>query len=94
MRLALQVGRPDFLRMAEEMTVEELAYWQAFYELEPFGDSWRRSGRMTTILANCWGAKLAADTEERFMPGWNPLENKQSTAEMMAAIREVKHNGS
>ncbi len=30
MRLALQLGRADFRELAQELTLEDLAYWQAY----------------------------------------------------------------
>ena len=85
MRLALQMGRPDFGKMVQEISQTELEWWIAYDACEPFGNDWRRTARQTVILANVHGAKLTHDHEDQMIPGWDPTELKQ-TPEQMAAI--------
>ena len=89
MRLALQLGRADFRELAHEITLEDLAYWQAYWSIEPFGDEWRRTARQTIILGNAAGAKMKAEMEDQFMPGWNPFHKTQTAAEMAAELKKI-----
>ena len=91
MRLALQLGRADFRKLAHELTLEDLAYWQAYWAVEPFGDPWRMTSRQTIILGNAFGAKMKAEMEEQFMPGWNPFDRKQTAAEMAAELKNINN---
>ena len=34
------------------MPASEFTYWQAFYDLEPFGDEWSQAALMPTLYAN------------------------------------------
>ena len=43
--------------------------WMAFYRMEPWGDEWRQSGRLATIVAAAAGAKPDGNLEEKFLPG-------------------------
>ena len=94
MRLALHMGRPDFSRMAQEISQTELEWWIAYDSVEPFGNHWRRTARQTVILANMQGAKLTQDHEDQMVPGWSPFEVKQTPAQMAAVLKEMQNNGS
>ena len=89
MRLALQLGRADFRELAHELTMEDLAYWQAYWACEPFGDEWRRTARQTIIQSNAFGAKMKSEHEDMFMPGWDPTHRTQTAAEMAAELKKI-----
>lgn len=58
--------------MLAELSVAELAAWQAYYQVEPFGGDWHRTALLASILAN---ANRDADKQaepfgvEDFLPG-------------------------
>ena len=94
MRLALHMGRPDFGKMAQEISQTELEWWIAYDACEPFGNDWRRTARQTVILANVHGAKLTHDHEDQMIPGWDPTELKQTPEQMAAILKGLNIDGS
>lgn len=64
--------------------------WFAFYRLEPFGDDWRRSARATVILAGALGAKTKEDSEEMFLPTYDPRRPTQTPDEMARELAKLK----
>lgn len=94
MRLALQMGRPDFGKMVQEISQTELEWWIAYDACEPFGNDWRRTARQTVILANVHGAKLTHDHEDQMIPGWDPTELKQTPEQMAAILKGLNIDGS
>lgn len=42
----------DVDQLLEELTIEQLTEWQAYYELEPFGMPWNQTALLASILAN------------------------------------------
>jgi hypothetical protein len=91
MSLALELGEEDADALAERLTVDQVREWWAFYALRPWGDEWRRSGRMVTLLATAAGAKLDAGFEDKFLPTYAGEEppRPQSQEEMLAELRKV-----
>ena len=90
MRLALEVGEWDVDSLAERMTVHQMAEWAAFYKLSPWGDAWRRSGRMVAMIAAAFGAKPGEGFEDKFMPGGGRYRGmNQSETEMLDELRKV-----
>lgn len=87
-RLALEVGRADFGRFSEEIDIEDVVGWLAFWHLEPFGDHWRRSARTAVTVAGALG-KLSDEAEAMFMPNWDAEEHVQSDEEMKAILAAV-----
>ncbi len=70
--------------------MDAIREWRAYYELRPWGDPWRRSGRQVTLLAAAAGAKVAPDFEKLFLPTYTGEEiTFQSEAEMLAELRKV-----
>lgn len=73
--------------------MDALREWRAYYELRPWGDPWRRSGRQVTLLAAAAGAKVAPDFEKLFLPTYTGETSEkitfQSEAEMLAEVRKV-----
>ena len=94
MKLALQMGRPDFSRMAQEISQTELEWWMAFDSVCPLDDPWRRTARQTVVLANMQGAKLTNDHEDQMVPGWTPYDVKQTPEQMAAVLKEMNIHGS
>ena len=54
MRLCLAAGRLDWRRALAELSSAELAEWDVFMELEPFGSAWEdlRAGTITAAIYN------------------------------------------
>lgn len=69
MRLALACGEWDIRSFMRKLDAWTLSQWAAFYAREPFGEDWRRSGRLAAMLAAMHGAKTSGDLEDLFMPG-------------------------
>jgi hypothetical protein len=90
MKLALAMGRPDVDRFAEELTANEFREWEAFWQIEPFGDDWRMAARAAIFTARSFGAKIDANTEDMFFPGFDPFEQKQTPEEMRATFEKIK----
>lgn len=68
---------------------EELAHWEEFWRLEPFGDEWRASGRICETVAMSGGVKKKDGgrlTEEDFMPdGYRRAKARTDSADAMEA---------
>lgn len=39
-------------QLLEELSIEQLTEWQAYFELEPFGMAWHQTAQLAAILAN------------------------------------------
>jgi len=61
----LAVGRVDVEAVLAELTPERLAFWHAFYDLEPWGGARDdlRAGLVASLLNNAWfkSTKTPAD---------------------------------
>ena len=90
-RLALALGRHDVDKLAEEMTPGQIAEWMAFWQIEPFGDEWRRTARATVMMANVMGAKIKPDNETQFLPGYDPFEQMLTPEELRAKFERIKN---
>lgn len=42
-------------QLLAEIDSAELAEWEAFYALEPFGQDWLQTGMLAAVNANCHG---------------------------------------
>jgi len=75
------------------MPLELMREWRAFYELEPWGEPWRRSGRMVALLGAALGGKCGPDFERTFLPTYREEPaapaRPQTEAEMIAELRKV-----
>ena len=67
-RLALALGVWDVDALAASMPMPLVLEWMAYYIRAPFGDEWRRTGRLAGIVAAAAGAKVDGDLEEHFLP--------------------------
>lgn len=54
MRLCLAAGRLDFRNVLQELTADDMAWWQAYARLEPFGPlrDDLRAGTLASLIAN------------------------------------------
>lgn len=79
--------------MLERIDSRELAEWQAFYSLWPFGDERAdiRQAMTSMILANAYRGKNSPPVKiQNFLPFSRPPQRKEQTAEqMMAATKHI-----
>lgn len=90
-RLAATLGIWDVERWKDELTLDQLKRWLAFYGVEPFGNDWRRTARLAVTLANAFGAKVPSDAEELFIPGYDPSRPTQTEEEMLRELAKLKN---
>lgn len=89
-RLALALGVWNVDDLAERIPMDLFWEWAAFYRLCPWGDDWRRTGRLATIVAAAAGAKVEGDLEERFMPGGGKYRGmNQTEIEMIEELKKI-----
>ncbi len=52
------------------MSAAELAEWRAYYELEPFGEDWKQTAYLCSLIGNSAGGKRngKAFTPDDFLP--------------------------
>jgi hypothetical protein len=87
--LALRLGR-SHRELLETVDAAELAEWEAFWKIEPWGDEWRQTARLATALCTAWGAKRLE--EEMLMPSHRkpPQTPDQMLGELMKMARHVE----
>lgn len=89
-RLALELGEEDPDALAERMPLSRLLGWLAYYQMEPFGDDWRRSGRLSSIVAAGFGVKVTGEMEDLFMPGGGRYRGmSQTEIEMVEELKKI-----
>ena len=92
-RLALALGTWDVDGLAERMPMDLVREWRHFYDREPWGDDWRRSGRMVALLGAALGGKTGPDFETKFSPTYREEEpepiRQQTEAEMIAELKKI-----
>lgn len=84
MRLALALGR-SHRELLETVDAAELAEWEAFDTICPFGDEWRQIARLGTVICTAWGAKNLE--EEMLMPSYR--KRQQSPEQMLAELAKA-----
>lgn len=67
------------------MDAAELAEWEAFWSIEPWGDDWRQTARLATTICTAWGAKRLK--EEMLMPSHRKRE--QTKEEMLGELWKI-----
>jgi hypothetical protein len=80
----LALGR-SHRELLESVDAEELAEWEAYWKIEPWGDEWRQTARLTTALCTAWGCKNLE--EEMIMPSYR--KPPQSAEQMLAELRKI-----
>lgn len=89
-RLALQLGVWDVDALADSMTLDTFREWMAFYSVEPFGDEWRRTARLASVVAAAAGAKVEGELEEKFLPGGGIYHGLNAAeCQMLDELRKV-----
>ena len=86
-RLALKLGLWDVDTLAEEMTVDQLHRWMAYYLLEPWGDDWLRSAMGITQFSNAYrGKNSPVKKVDDFMPVPKRAQTPQQILATLNAI--------
>ena len=75
--------------MERDISLPQLKEWIAYYRLEPFGDDWRRTGRLAGAVAASNGAKVEHDIEDRFLPTYRRGGPPQTDAEMERELAKI-----
>lgn len=71
------------------MSAAELAEWQAYYTLEPFGEAWKQTSYVCSMVGNAAGGKRGGKpwTPDEFLPvKRRKQEPKRQTPEEMLSI--------
>ena len=87
-RLAAHHRIPNVEEWRHTVTIDQLRRWIAYYRIEPFGDEWRRSARAALIVAAAFGAKVEPESEEKFLPTYDPMR-VMTEAEIMAELMKI-----
>lgn len=88
-RLAGHLKWPNVAWGAARMTSMELAEWEVFAELEPFGPA--REDLRAGVIASMLGAKGA--TAEKFFPNLRRLRRDNTLEEDLAALHSLTPKG-
>jgi hypothetical protein len=88
-RLAAELGIWDVEGWKQEITLEQLRRWIAFYRIEPFGNDWRRTARAAVSISAAFGAKVDETTEEKFLPTYREEEHVQTEDEIRAELMKI-----
>ena len=89
-RLAREMREIDPDALAERMPLPLLWEWIAYYQREPFGDEWRRTGRLAALVVASSGAKVDGEMEELFMPGGGIYRGmNQTEVQMLEELRKI-----
>jgi hypothetical protein len=89
-RLALHCGVWDVDALAEQMPMPLFWEWVAYFRLHPFGDEWRRTAKLATIVAAAAGARVDETFEDKFIPGGGRFRGMtQSEVEMWEELRKI-----
>jgi hypothetical protein len=82
--LALALGKTH-RQLLEECDADELAEWEAYWLIEPWGDEWRQIARLTTALCTAWGSKNLE--EEMIMPSHR--KRPQTADQMLSELQKI-----
>lgn len=70
--------------LAERMSAEEFEYWQAFYQIQPFGQEWEEI-RTAYQTVNICQIQTRSQLKTESYAAWKPKRREQ-TAEEQAAL--------
>lgn len=88
----MAVGEWDVFGLERSISVPQLREWIAYYRLEPFGDEWRRTGRLAAVTAASNGVKIEHDMEDKFLPTYRKGGPPMTDAEMQRELEKItKH---
>jgi len=75
-------------RLLDEMSAAELAEWQAFYRVEPFGEAWQQTGQICAMIGNAAGGKRGGGkfAARDFWPVRPLIQTKRQTAGQILSV--------
>lgn len=86
-RLALAFDVMDVDALSATVPVRVVRQWMAFWRVEPFGDEWRRTGKLAAVVAAAMGGEIPADFEDTFLPSYRaPVQTKEQMLEQLRKI--------
>jgi len=71
------------------MSSRSLSEWMAFAQLEPFGDEWRQTGLITSVIAETHRdpeQRSQPFTPEDFMPRYESAEEQMDWQDQLALV--------
>jgi hypothetical protein len=71
-RLAAHLKIPNVEEWKDEVTIDQVHRWMAYYRVEPFGEDWLRTARGTLFTAMAFGAKPDDTFIDMFLPSYDP----------------------
>lgn len=80
-------------QLLDSITSAELAEWQAYYGLEPFGESWRQSATVCAMVGNAAGGKKKGGsfTPDDFLPA-KPKSGPRKIAKQRMSSEQMLKN--
>lgn len=87
-RLAAHHRIIDAERLKDQITIDQVKRWLAFYRIEPFGNAWLRTARAANVVAAAFGAKVGTDFEDKFLPTYDPMR-VMTDEEIMAELMKI-----
>lgn len=86
----MAVGELDVDVVLARLSSRKIAEWQAFWELEPFGESWCQSAVVAAAALSPWRKAGQTISPRDFMPNRaSSLDDEQSEEEMLAIFRAM-----
>ena len=87
--LALELGIANVEHWKQEIALDQIHRWFAFYRIRPWGDDWRRTARLSMSFAAVMGAKVKDDAEDMFLPTYDPTRPMQTEEEMIRELMKI-----
>ena len=76
--------------LLDRMSMDELAEWMAYYEIEPFGESWKQTAYICSMVGNAAGGKKGGRPfqPDEFLPAKSrPRHRRMSGDEILSVFR-------
>ena len=86
-RLALACGEWDIEAFKAKIPIRIVNWWMAYWQCEPWGAEWHRSGKLATAVAGAMGSKVSADFIDKFLPTYR--ETPQTKEQMIEQLRGI-----
>lgn len=81
------------LEELDRLSSAEIAWWQAYYLVEPFGERWAdlRAGKICAVMAECWSTSSRQYTAEDFAitPEARVEEHVQTMEEQQEVAKSI-----
>lgn len=91
-RLAAHLRIDKVEQWKNEITIDQVVRWMAYYRVEPFGEDWLRAAKSTAFILAALGAKIDSAFVEMFLPGYDP-DREMTDEEIAAQFRVFAQHG-